>query len=81
METGKGAIDMAGSEVARLLRQIEEEYMAAQRGLTGLAYGTAQHEFITRRMENMAIHHASLQRLVGEEEAGRLLAKTLKQVQ
>jgi hypothetical protein len=36
-----------GSEVARLLRQIRDEYTSAQRGLTGLAYGSSQHKIIT----------------------------------
>ncbi len=54
------------SEVARLLSQISEEYEAAQRGLSGLAYGTSQHEFITARMENMGQLHSQLQSLVGD---------------
>jgi len=54
------------SEVARLLSQISEEYEAAQRGLTGLASGTSQHEFITARMENMGQLHGELQSLVGD---------------
>src|SRR5256885_14974700 len=54
------------SEVARLLSQITAEYEAAQRGLTGLAYGTSQHEFITARMENMGQLHGQLQSLVGD---------------
>ncbi len=53
------------SEVARLLSQISEEYEAAQRGLTGLSYGTSQHEFITARMENMGHLHGQLQSIVG----------------
>ncbi len=55
------------SEVARLLSQISEEYEAAQRGLTGLSYGTSQHEFITARMENMGQLHIQLQSLVGDD--------------
>lgn len=47
METGNK------SEVAQLLRQIELEYEAAQRALTGLAFGTACHEFIAAKMECM----------------------------
>ena len=39
-----------GSEVARLLLRISQEYEAAQRGLTGLAFGTSKHEFITAKM-------------------------------
>ena len=56
-----------GSEVAKLLSQISEEYEAAQRGLTGLAYGTAKHEFITARMERMGQLHTELQSLVGDQ--------------
>ena len=52
------------SEVARLLAQISAEYEAAQRGLTGLSYGTSQHEIITARMENMGKIHTQLQTLV-----------------
>jgi hypothetical protein len=54
------------SEVARLLTQISAEYEAAQRGLYGMAYGTARHEFITARMENMGTLHTELQSLVGD---------------
>jgi len=55
-----------GSEVARLLSEITAEYEAAQRGLTGLAYGIAQHEFISARMETMGQLHSKLQRIVGD---------------
>lgn len=65
-----------GSEVARLLTQISTEYEAAQRGLTGLAYGTSQHEFITARMENMSHLHNQLQSIVGDA-AIALVAETL----
>ena len=40
------------SEVARLMQRIDEEYEAAERGLSGLAQ-VAQHEFITARMERI----------------------------
>ncbi|GAC1356961.1 MAG: hypothetical protein NVSMB38_38940 [Ktedonobacteraceae bacterium] len=54
------------SEVARLLSQISSEYEAAQRGMSGLAYGNAKHEFITVRMENMGQIHNQLHALVGD---------------
>lgn len=54
------------SEVARLLSKITAEYEAAQRGLSGLAYGTAQHDFITARMENLGQLHSELQTIVGD---------------
>jgi hypothetical protein len=67
----KGEINMLRyeehrSEVARLLTKITAEYEAAQRGLTGLAYGTSQHEFISARMENMGELHSELQTIVGD---------------
>ena len=64
------------SEVARLLSQISAEYEAAQRGLSGLAYGTSQHAFITARMENMGQLHSQLQSIVGDA-AIAMIADTL----
>ena len=61
------------SEIARWRRQYEEEYEAAQRGLTGLAYGTARHEFITRKMENMQHCVQELTNIVGIQQACELL--------
>jgi hypothetical protein len=64
------------SEVARLLAQIEAEYLAAQRGLSGLA-ATAKHAAITARMEQMGRLHKNLREIVGEE-AIRLIAERLE---
>ena len=66
------------SEIARLRQRIAEEYEAAMRGLSGLACGTATHEFITKRMEQMGACHETLKQLVGEQEATRMLAETLE---
>ena len=55
------------SEVARLLSQISAEYEAARLGLTGLAYGVSQHEFITARMEHMGQLHNQLHSIVGDK--------------
>lgn len=63
------------SEVARLRQQIAQEYEAATRGLTGLASGTAQHRFITARMERIADHHQTLTHLVGVQEATRIVSE------
>ena len=54
------------SEVALLLSQISAEYEAAQRGLSGLSYGSSRHEFITARMENVGQLHKQLYSLVGD---------------
>jgi CheY-like chemotaxis protein len=40
-----------GSVVVRLLQRIRDEYESAKLGLTGLAYGTSQHQVITSKME------------------------------
>lgn len=54
------------SDVAKLLYQIELEYIAAQRGLSGLSE-TARHAFITARMEQMGKLHEDLREVVGED--------------
>lgn len=63
------------SEVARLRESIRLSYEAAQRALYDPALGTAKHEFITKRMENMQQAHAELQTIIGEEEAIKLVAQ------
>jgi hypothetical protein len=67
------------SEVARLMRQIELEYEAAQRSMYGFAAGASKHEFITARMENIGHCHEKLKTLVGEEQAVVALAQALEQ--
>ena len=67
------------SEVARIKRQIELEYEAAQRGMYGFAASAGKHEFITARMENMGRCHEKLIALVGEREATKALAEALEQ--
>ncbi len=67
---------MGESEVARIRQEIETAYMAARWGLTGLAYGTAQHRFITARMERIEHGRERLQELVGEQ-ATVIVAETL----
>ncbi len=66
------------SEIASPRERIAEEYEAAMRGLNGLAYGSAKHQFITRRMEQIGTYHETLQHLVGEQEATKMLAETLE---
>lgn len=63
------------SEVARLLAQFDSEYQAAQLGLSGLAYGTSIHEFITAKMEGMEKARGELTNLVGEEKATELIVE------
>jgi hypothetical protein len=67
------------SEVAYLRQQILLEYEAAQQGLSGIAQGTARHAFIAQRLENIWSHHRSLQQIVGEQEASKMLEAVLEQ--
>jgi hypothetical protein len=64
--------------VTRLLAQIQAEYKSAVHGLSGVASGTATHQFITARMERMGKLHRELEHLVGEEEAIGLYVQTLE---
>lgn len=66
------------SEITRLLSQIETEYIAATRGLSGLAV-TAKHTAITARMENLGRLHESLRAIVGTETM-RLIAERLENI-
>ena len=70
-------MDAQQSEVARILQQITQEYEAAQRGLSGIAYGTAQHRFITARLERMGELHNELHTLIGDQ-AIVMVAETLQ---
>jgi hypothetical protein len=57
------------SEVAQLRERIALECQAGWWGLKALASGTAQHEFIHARFQNMETYHQRLTELVGEKKA------------
>lgn len=63
------------SEVADLLTQICCEYEAAQQGLSGLAQGISQHQFITRRMECIGELHSQLHNILGNEAMALISAR------
>jgi hypothetical protein len=68
-----------GSAVKRLLEIIDLEYRAAQQGLYGLAAGTSQHDFITKRMEGIEHMRERVIDLVGDEdEANRMVMEQLE---
>jgi hypothetical protein len=64
---------MSQSKIAQLKQQIIAEYEAAERGLQGLAYGTAQHQFITARMENIEHCRKRLEAVAGEEVTRQIM--------
>ena len=67
---------MSLSEVARLRRRIADEYIAAKLAMEGFAV-TAPHEFVTTKMQNIATCHQELIKLVGEQEATKVVAETI----
>ncbi|HZR43301.1 MAG TPA: hypothetical protein VFB12_24510 [Ktedonobacteraceae bacterium] len=67
--------DEQGSEVARLLGRITAEYEAAKLAMTGPVQGTAQHNFITARMERIGDLHQELQSLAGEHAMALVAAQ------
>jgi hypothetical protein len=69
-----------GSEVARILSQIREEYEAAKLGLSGLAEGTSRHAFVTKKMENMGKLQLELGSLIGNMPAIALITEHLNDI-
>jgi len=63
------------TELRQLLRKIEEEYEAAYSGMYAFSSGTSRHEFMNAKMENVGRYGVELTKLVGEEEAARLIVQ------
>jgi hypothetical protein len=72
-EFWKGLSTMCRSEVAQLRHQIELELEAMQRAMTGFAAGTARHEFIRRRMDQLGNYQDKLAEHVGESVANQVV--------
>ena len=64
---------MNSSEVARLREQVELEYEAMMRGLTGFAEGSAMHEFISARMARVESYHDKLAKEIGDDKATQII--------
>nr|BBH95996.1 hypothetical protein KTA_41950 [Thermogemmatispora argillosa] len=71
---------MSGSEIARLRRQLEAEYLAGRWALYGLASGWAKHEYIQRRLRNMEEYQSRLAELVGVERAAAIVCEIIDDV-
>ena len=67
------------SQVRACLERIEQEDLSARRGLADYAE-MSRHTFIPARMEGMQSSHEQLIKLVGSDEAIRLVAAHLEQV-
>jgi hypothetical protein len=65
------------SEVARLMEQVRAEHEAAQRGLSGIADGTAKHKFINAHMERIWELKGELGKQVSDAEALTMICHVL----
>ena len=63
------------SEIAQILKQIEQEYQAARLGMNGFSQGTCQHAFINVKQERLIALDVALIQLVGHEVAMQLTAR------
>lgn len=71
---------MSKSEVARIRERIALEYQASQRVFTDFT-PTANHEYITKRQENIGVCFEELSKLLSPQEAVLLVAETLETVE
>ncbi|MBE3559553.1 MAG: hypothetical protein IMW89_13440 [Ktedonobacteraceae bacterium] len=67
------------SEVAQLMRRIEEECQAMQNGLSGYAI-SSPHEYIQHRYMSIEAIQRRLAEIVGEQEAMEWTFETYKKV-
>jgi hypothetical protein len=68
---------VVNSEVAQIRQQIQSEYEAAKQGLSGLATGTARHDFIQAKTEAIGNYHDQLAELVGPEQAIAIIVDSI----
>jgi hypothetical protein len=68
------------SEVAQLRKQLEQEYEAMLRGIHGLAAGTARHDFMRERMDNVSNYQARLAKVVGDVDAALIVGNAYYKV-
>ena len=67
------------SEVARIRQQIELECEAMRLALSGYAI-VASHEFIDQKYNALGKHQEALGRLVGDEDALRVVIETYEKL-
>lgn len=63
------------SEVTELRQRIAEECEAGWQALHGVVLGTARHDFIRAKFNNIDAYHTRLRALVGIEEARTMLCE------
>jgi hypothetical protein len=71
---------MHKSEVACLREEIELQLEAMQRGMYGLASGTARHAFIDARMNRISECQHTLTDYIGEQDADQLVCSLYSEI-
>ena len=71
---------MSGSEIARILQQIRAEEESARRALFDPAI-ISNHQFITKRSENIGQHVFALASVVGSQQVMELYIAVQEQVE
>jgi hypothetical protein len=71
---------MSQSEVARLRAEIERQCEASWSALHGLAWGNAQHAFISARLHRVETCHQLLSGLIGDEQATEMVCEVFDRV-
>lgn len=66
------------SEIAHLRERMAREYEAANWAWLGLAVGTAQHRFITRRYERIGLCQEQLATMIGEQASLALVMEVIE---
>lgn len=61
------------SEVATLMRQIENDYTSAMQGLQGLASGTSRHEVITAKQAKIGGQINELTTFIGDDASDQFM--------
>lgn len=67
------------SEIARIRKQIELECEAMRLGLSGYAV-VASHDIINHRYDALGRQQIALEKIVGAEEASRIVYETYEKV-
>jgi hypothetical protein len=70
---------MCKSEIAQIRRQIEMEVESMRQGMSGIALGSARHDFIHARMQSITACQDSLATHVGEASAHHIVCQLYMQ--
>ena len=70
---------MCKSEIAQIRRQIAMEVESMRQGMSGIALGSARHDFIHARMQRISACQSSLASYVGDTSANHIVCQVYMQ--